>query len=86
MTVVLKVRFPVDDAALSLLHQRAFSPDRPDTETAIRPWAERLDRHSLTWIGAFKASTRATAGSDRRPPGSAPPGYLTAAKPVSYAN
>ena len=53
MTVVLKVRFPVDDAALSLLHQRAFSPDRPDTATAIRPWAERLDRHSLTWIGAF---------------------------------
>jgi GNAT superfamily N-acetyltransferase len=53
MTVVLKVRFPVDDAALSSLHQRAFSPDRPATEAAIRPWAERLDRHSLTWIGAF---------------------------------
>jgi len=53
MTVVLKVRFPVDDAALSLFHQLAFSPDRPDTEAVIRPWADRLDRHSLTWIGAF---------------------------------
>ncbi|MGD0702896.1 MAG: GNAT family N-acetyltransferase [Trebonia sp.] len=53
MTVELKVRFPVEDATLSLLHHRAFRPDRPDTDAAIRPWAERLERHSLTWIGAF---------------------------------
>jgi hypothetical protein len=28
MTVELKIKFPVDDAALSLLHHRAFNPDR----------------------------------------------------------
>jgi GNAT superfamily N-acetyltransferase len=55
MTVELKVRFPVDDAVLSLLHHQAFSPDRPDTDIAVRPWAERLERHSLTWIGAFSS-------------------------------
>jgi ribosomal protein S18 acetylase RimI-like enzyme len=56
MTVELKVRFPVDDAALSLLHHQAFSPDRPDTDVVTRPWAERLERHSLSWIGAFSSS------------------------------
>jgi hypothetical protein len=29
MAVELKVRFPVDDAVLSDLHHRAFSPDGP---------------------------------------------------------
>jgi ribosomal protein S18 acetylase RimI-like enzyme len=52
MTAELKIRFPVDDAALSVLHHRAFSPDRPDTG-AVTPWADRLERHSLTWVGAF---------------------------------
>jgi ribosomal protein S18 acetylase RimI-like enzyme len=55
MTVELKVRFPVDDAALSMLHHRAFSPDCPDTDPAHRPWASRLERHSLTWVGAFSS-------------------------------
>ena len=55
MTVELKVRFPVDDAELSLLHHRAFSPDRAEPETAIVPWAQRLERHSLTWAGAFSS-------------------------------
>ena len=58
MTVELKVRFPIDDGELTALHHRAFSPDRPDQSTpdaAIRPWAERLERHSLTWVGAFSA-------------------------------
>ncbi|HEX4088533.1 MAG TPA: GNAT family N-acetyltransferase [Trebonia sp.] len=55
MTVELKSRFPVDDAELSVLHHRAFSPDRPDADAAIVPWAARLERHSLTWIGAFSA-------------------------------
>jgi GNAT superfamily N-acetyltransferase len=55
MTVELKVRFPVDDAELSRLHQRAFSPDHPDPETAITGWAQRLERHSLTWAGAFSS-------------------------------
>src|ERR1700678_3424389 len=56
MTVELKVRFPIDDAELTALHHRAFSPDRPDQpapDAATRPWAERLERHSLTWVGAF---------------------------------
>jgi ribosomal protein S18 acetylase RimI-like enzyme len=55
MTVELKVKFPVDDAALSVLHHRAFSPDRPDTDLAPRPWASRLERHSVTWVGAFSS-------------------------------
>jgi ribosomal protein S18 acetylase RimI-like enzyme len=55
MTVELKVKFPVDDAALSALHQRAFSSDSPDTDAAARPWASRLERHSLTWVGAFSS-------------------------------
>jgi ribosomal protein S18 acetylase RimI-like enzyme len=42
-------RFPVDDAEVSALHARAFGGD-PETVT---PWAERLERHALTWIGAF---------------------------------
>ena len=55
MPVELKVKFPVDDAALSALHHKAFSPGRPDTDAAARPWASRLERHSLTWVGAFSA-------------------------------
>ena len=55
MTVELKVKFPVDDAELSALHHRAFNPDRPEPDAAIRPWADRLERHSLTWVGAFSA-------------------------------
>ena len=55
MTVELKVRFPVDDAELSALHHRAFSPDQPEPDAATRPWADRLERHSLTWVGAFSA-------------------------------
>ena len=56
MQVELRVRFPVDDAELSLLHHQAFSPDRPDPDAAVRPWASRLERHSLTWIGAFSSN------------------------------
>jgi ribosomal protein S18 acetylase RimI-like enzyme len=55
MTVELKIRFPVDDGALSMLHHRAFRPDSPDTEVATLPWASRLERHSLTWVGAFSS-------------------------------
>jgi ribosomal protein S18 acetylase RimI-like enzyme len=55
VTVELKVRFPVDDAALSALHHRAFHPGRPDADVPTVPWASRLERHSLTWVGAFSA-------------------------------
>jgi ribosomal protein S18 acetylase RimI-like enzyme len=55
MTVELKVRFPVDDGTLSELHHRAFSPGSAGTDVVPRPWASRLERHSLTWIGAFSS-------------------------------
>ncbi|MFI1991773.1 GNAT family N-acetyltransferase [Actinoplanes sp. NPDC020271] len=45
-------RFPVDDRELSALHARAFGGD----PAAVRPWAQRLERHALTWIGAFDGS------------------------------
>jgi GNAT superfamily N-acetyltransferase len=49
VTVRLVVRFPVDDAALSALHARAFCGD----PAGVTPWAARLERHALTWVGAF---------------------------------
>jgi ribosomal protein S18 acetylase RimI-like enzyme len=44
-------RFPVDDALLSALHARAFG----DGAETMTPWAARLRRHALTWIGAVDA-------------------------------
>jgi GNAT superfamily N-acetyltransferase len=49
VTIRLVPRFPVDDLQLSALHARAFGGD----PAQIQPWAQRLDRHALTWIGAF---------------------------------
>ncbi|WP_043598723.1 GNAT family N-acetyltransferase [Cellulomonas flavigena] len=46
----LRVRYDVDDAALTRLHARAFAAPVPAAPT---PWAARLDRHSVTWVGAF---------------------------------
>jgi ribosomal protein S18 acetylase RimI-like enzyme len=42
------VRFVVDDAELSALHAAAF-----EGELSVEPWAERLERWALTWVGAF---------------------------------
>jgi GNAT superfamily N-acetyltransferase len=42
-------RFAVDDVELSGLHARAFGGDA----TRVTPWARRLERHALTWVGAF---------------------------------
>jgi GNAT superfamily N-acetyltransferase len=42
-------RFPVDDRALSELHDRSFG----QATAAVTPWAQRLARYALTWIGAF---------------------------------
>ncbi|MEE1831699.1 GNAT family N-acetyltransferase [Streptomyces sp. SP17KL33] len=54
-TVELKVKFPVNDAVLSALHHKAFSPDGPDCDVTVLPWSSRLERHSLTWVGAFSS-------------------------------
>ncbi|GAA1715233.1 GNAT family N-acetyltransferase [Kribbella yunnanensis] len=44
----LVVKFPVDDHVLSELHAAAF-----EGEPEVQPWAERLERWALTWVGAF---------------------------------
>ena len=44
----MRVRFPVDDTELSTLHALAF-----EAPVAVQPWAARLERHALTWVGAF---------------------------------
>ena len=43
-----KVKFAVDDEELSTLHALAF-----ESAVEVQPWAARLDRHALTWVGAF---------------------------------
>jgi GNAT superfamily N-acetyltransferase len=48
VTLELRTRCPLDDAELSGLHARAFRGT-----PRVQPWAERLARHSLTWVGAF---------------------------------
>ncbi|MEV4351214.1 GNAT family N-acetyltransferase [Actinoplanes sp. NPDC049596] len=53
MTTELISRFPVDDRELSALHALAFGSD----PAPVQPWAERLARHALTWIGAFDGGT-----------------------------
>jgi len=47
--VDLHVRFTVNDEALTDLHRLAFG----SSATAMQPWAQRLERHSLTWVDAF---------------------------------
>ena len=49
----LVVRFPVDDQALSDLHAKAFG----NPGHGPQPWSARLQRHSLTWVGAFRGDT-----------------------------
>lgn len=51
--LTLRVRFAVDDRALTDLHARAFGHDDRTSAHHLTPWADRLDRHSLTWIGAY---------------------------------
>jgi GNAT superfamily N-acetyltransferase len=48
VTVELRARPAVDDAELSALHAAAFRGT-----FQLQPWADRLARHSLTWVGAF---------------------------------
>ena len=49
----VRVRFAVDDAVLSDLHARAFG----NLWTATQPWAQRLERHSVSWVGMFAGPT-----------------------------
>lgn len=44
----IRERCPVDDVALSQLHAAAF-----DETPRLVAWGERLERHSLSWLGAF---------------------------------
>ena len=46
----LRVRFDVDDAALTRLHAHAFG----EPPGGVQPWAARLERHAVTWVGAFQ--------------------------------
>jgi ribosomal protein S18 acetylase RimI-like enzyme len=46
----IRSNFRVDDAAVSRLHALAFGVS---AEPEPGPWRERLERHSVTWTGAF---------------------------------
>lgn len=49
----LRVRFGVDDRILSELHARAFAYPEPAPSLPVLPWRSRLERHSVSWVGAF---------------------------------
>jgi len=49
VTIEFVSRFTVDDRELSALHARAFGGNPAE----IQPWSRRLEKHALTWIGAF---------------------------------
>jgi GNAT superfamily N-acetyltransferase len=51
LAVELRARPAVDDAELSALHAAAFRGT-----PQLQPWADRLARHSLTWVGAFDSA------------------------------
>jgi GNAT superfamily N-acetyltransferase len=51
VTIQFVPRFPVDDQQLSALHARAFGGN----PAQVQPWSQRLERHALTWVGAFEA-------------------------------
>lgn len=47
-TVEVRSRFDIDDEELSRLHDIAFG-----TPGEVVPWADRVRRFSVTWVGAF---------------------------------
>jgi len=49
----VRVRFTVNNQQLSALHDRAFG----SFDVVVQPWSQRLERHSLTWVGAFDGET-----------------------------
>jgi GNAT superfamily N-acetyltransferase len=48
-----RVGFSVDDRTLSELHARAFAYPAEPPSVRVQPWASRLNRYSLAWVGAF---------------------------------
>ncbi|HVX42667.1 MAG TPA: GNAT family N-acetyltransferase [Mycobacteriales bacterium] len=52
MDYEIRIRFPVDDVVLSRLHGRAFGGNGE----RVHGWAAQLERHALTWVGAFDGS------------------------------
>lgn len=48
MAIILRIRFTVDDEALSRLHADAFGGSYE-----LVAWHARLQRHSRSWVGAF---------------------------------
>lgn len=50
------VRFAMDDAALFSLHARAFAYRAAPPPNAVESWRTRLERLSLSWVGAFDAN------------------------------
>ncbi len=54
MTLTYLPRATVDDAALSALHQLAFSGE---VSGEVIAWSARLEAHSLTWICAYEDDT-----------------------------
>ncbi|BAK35031.1 hypothetical protein MLP_20170 [Microlunatus phosphovorus NM-1] len=50
-----RVGFSVDDRVLSELHARAFAYPADPPPVTVQPWASRLQRHSVAWVGAFAA-------------------------------
>ena len=51
--IAIRARFEIDDWALSVLHARAFAHPRQPDGVQTQPWAGRLERHSVSWVGAF---------------------------------
>ncbi|WP_347977492.1 GNAT family N-acetyltransferase [Microbacterium sp. ProA8] len=47
--IEVRVKFAVDDVELSALHARAFGAPEP----TVLPWAARLRRYGVSWVGAF---------------------------------
>lgn len=45
----IRVRFAVVDGKVGRLHARAFG-----VSGRVAGWGERLERHALTWVGAFE--------------------------------
>jgi ribosomal protein S18 acetylase RimI-like enzyme len=46
----IRRNFTLDDASVSRLHSLAFGSS---AEPAPEAWRQRLERHSVTWVGAF---------------------------------